>query len=102
MIGELLKVALDNYEFYKKEKVDELILRQNFQAISELIQELIGVLDEIKGFAGEYDLDEKTPGNGYWSFVFILDSAVECILKISKHVQKKRKNIFFRKSFYEK
>lgn len=102
MFAELQKAASDNFAFYLKVKVKELILRQNFQEIWELAEEISEVVEQINGFAGAYDFDEKTLGNGYRSFVFIVEKAVERVLKISKSLQKKRENVFFRKSFFEK
>lgn len=102
MMKELQKISLDNFEFYRKVDVKEFILRQNFQAINELTGEISAVVKVIERFAGDYDLDETTLGNGYRSFVFVVELAVKRILEISKNVQNKRESVFFRKSFYEK
>lgn len=73
-----------------------------FKSLLQTVDGIRPIIKEIQGFAGDYDLDEKTPANGYRSFVYIVEKAAEKTLILVENVEKKSENIFFRRKFYEK
>jgi hormone-sensitive lipase len=66
------------------------------------VKVLGSVNDEIRSFAGSYDVDETTPANGYRSFVYVVERAIEKTFDIARRVQENRGKLFFRRKFYEK
>lgn len=53
-------------------------------------------------FAHEYDFDENTPGNGYRSFVKVVQSCITHCLKVSKYISQNRSYLLFRRNTYIK
>lgn len=103
MADELMILCLNNLDFYQKVKSNNgVTFVQNFEVLIKNIQEIIPVVTDIECFAGDYDLDEETRGNGYRSFIYVYESAVNRTAKVCKYVNENRESIFFRKSFYEK
>lgn len=100
-ISELINVVNDNLEFFKNDKSGQIFC-ESFRSLLEIVTQIIPIIENIESFASEYDFDEKTPGNGYRSFVYLVESAVRRVLKICEHVRNKRENIFFRKTHNEK
>nr|CAH7726017.1 unnamed protein product [Callosobruchus chinensis] len=50
----------------------------------------------------EFDFDSSTPGNGYRSFMMILDSAIKLAIETSEKVLQKRDSVLFYKSILTK
>lgn len=102
-MDELLEVAFDNLEFFRFSKVnDGQIFCRSFQTLIESVQEINSLISTIEGFAANYDFDEKTPGNGYRSFISLCQSAVRRVTKVSMLIKKKRESIFFQRKSLEK
>lgn len=98
---KLIKVADDNLEFFKNDKNGKRFF-EIFRSLIDVLAQIVPVVKEIESFASVYDFDESTPGNGYRSFVYLFESAVEKSLQICDHVKSKRESILFRKSHNEK
>lgn len=69
--------------------IDHLIIAR--QCVAKIIQ-----------FVHEYDFDEKTPANGYRSFVKAVQSCINHTVKISKYIAQNRSYLLFRKNMYMK
>lgn len=103
MYDQLISLCDRNREFFNKDKTDVgAHFQSSFKKISEFLLKSNQVLKQIKNFAGIYDFDEKTPGNGFRSFIFIFDAAVNYIDQTCKLIAEKKGKIFFRKGFYAK
>ena len=98
---ELLRISLDNQKFFQFIENGEKFVEVSKTIIKTLVK-IEPLVDEIRNFAGSYDFDKQTPGNGYRSFVFLVDIAVKKTWNVSKLIQDKRENFFFCKKFYEK
>lgn len=81
---------------------DRIRLCEIIKSLMETVGDIGPVIDEIQVFASDYDLDENTPGNGYRSFVYIVEKAAEKTMKAVESVKEKRGKVFFRKGFHEK
>lgn len=101
MIGELTGVLLDNQAFFRSDKTQCEFVNISKSMVETLIK-LEPLVNEIRSFAGKYDLDELTPGNGYRSFIFTIEKAFEKSLNVCKKVHQSRESFFFRKKFYQK
>lgn len=102
MTEELKEVILNNLEFYKKAQAKDFKIQQNLQILFVEVLKITELNSQIEAFAIFYDLDRQTQGNGYRSLVYITECALREIFKICNKVKKKRDNIFFQRSFYEK
>lgn len=101
MFDELIHISLDNQKFFQSSKNSVKFVKV-LQTTTETLAKLEPLVDEIQSFAGSYDFDKQTPGNGYRSFLFLVDTAVKKTLNVSKRIEQKRESFFFYKSFYEK
>lgn len=105
MSSELVHIALDNLEFFKKAKAKNKKFHEFcklFEALIKTMAQIQLLVKNIEGFASDYDFDKMSPGNGYRSFIDVYDSAVKRTMKLCIRVKENRESIFFRKTFYEK
>lgn len=103
IIDDLIKMSMSNVEFYSDDQSSMgLKLNGIFTKLIEKLEKSVPVIKEIESFAGLYDFDENTPGNGYRSFVFIFDAAVKHTEKIAVYITENRGSLMFRKSVYMK
>lgn len=102
MINELRKSILENTEYYRRAKVDKLRFRQSLHVLLATVDRISDVSKTINDFAFEYDLDDKTKGNGHHSFVYVCDKAIERTAKICRDITERRESFFFRLSSYQK
>lgn len=48
----------------------------------------------------KYDFDEQTPGNGYRSFVAVVDASMEHAVQLCRQINVSKQSLLFRKGFY--
>lgn len=89
-IGENLAIFKDSEIFLVLEKIYYVV--DSSEKLSS----------ELESAAREYDFDENTHGNGYWSLNFNLNAALKNVLKICKQMTKKRDKLLFNKKNYVK
>lgn len=103
LVEELIRMSVSNEEFYTRDQSSVGVkLHLNFTKIILTLEKSLPVIKEIESFAGDYDFDEKTPGNGYRSFVYIFKAAVKHTEKICRYIHENRGSLLFRKSVYMK
>lgn len=105
MTAELVHIALDNLEFFKKAKArnkNSHELCKVFETLIATIARVHLLVKNIETFASDYDFDKMSPGNGYRSFIDLFASAVKRTMKLCARIQKSRESFFFRRAFYEK
>jgi hormone-sensitive lipase len=103
LIDALKEICYNNVDYFKEdESTQGLRLHGAFVGIIDHLDTAKPLVSEIEEFAGEYDFDEVTKGNGYRSFLLVFDSAVQHTLKLSKYVTENRSSILFRKNIYMK
>lgn len=103
MVDELIKMSVSNVAFYKDDQSFVGVkLHTIFSKLIVVLEKSVPVIKEIESFAGLYDFDEKTQGNGYRSFVYIFNSAVKHSDTICRYITENRANLLFRKSVYMK
>ncbi|XP_073812727.1 hormone-sensitive lipase [Musca autumnalis] len=100
---DLLMACYEQAVFFKDDITEK---GQRLYAASIAWQDFIIMADnlvrQVQSFASTYDFDENTPGNGYRSFVSVVDSCVEHGLGICKNLTAARSTMFFRKKTYVK
>lgn len=92
--GDLIALIDDNAEFFSKTKRHKDVLAK-LAALKLAVIDVAKPIDEITIFAAEYDYDQDCPGNGYRSFVYIYDAAVNGAIKICSRLIRRRENFLF-------
>ncbi|XP_047533737.1 hormone-sensitive lipase isoform X8 [Vanessa atalanta] len=77
-------------------------LYQGFMTLIDHIDTVWPLVDHVRKVAPSYDFDAKSPGNGYRSFVSVVDSCVLHGLKLSRQVCTGRDALLFRKGYFVK
>ncbi|KAJ0176026.1 hypothetical protein K1T71_008200 [Dendrolimus kikuchii] len=77
-------------------------LYQGFMTLIDHIDTVWPLVDHVRKVAPLYDFDTKCPGNGYRSFVSVVDSCVLHGLKLSRQVCTGRDALLFRKGHFVK
>ncbi|XP_049875034.1 hormone-sensitive lipase isoform X2 [Pectinophora gossypiella] len=77
-------------------------LYQGFMTLIDHIDTVWPLVDHVRKVAPLYDFDSKSPGNGYRSFVSVVDSCVLHGLKLSRQVCTGRDALLFRKGYFVK
>ncbi|XP_048483269.1 hormone-sensitive lipase isoform X2 [Plutella xylostella] len=75
-------------------------LYQGFMTLIDHIDTVWPLVDHVRKVAPLYDLDAVSPGNGYRSFVSVVDSCVLHGLKLSRQVCTGRDTLLFRKGYF--
>ncbi|CAG9788363.1 unnamed protein product [Diatraea saccharalis] len=77
-------------------------LYQGFVTLIDHIDTVWPLVDHVRKVAPLYDFDANSPGNGYRSFVSVVDSCVLHGLKLSRQVCTGRDALLFRKGYFVK
>ncbi|CAB3247179.1 unnamed protein product [Arctia plantaginis] len=77
-------------------------LYQGFMTLMDHVDTVWPLVDHVRKVAPQYDFDAKSPGNGYRSFVSVVDSCVLHGLKLSRQVNTSRDALLFRKGHFVK
>ncbi|XP_005185270.2 hormone-sensitive lipase [Musca domestica] len=100
---DLLMACYEQAVFFKDDLTEK---GQRLHAANMAWQDFIIMADnlvrQVQSFASTYDFDENTPGNGYRSFISVVDSCIEYGLGICKNLSVARSTMFFRKKTYVK
>ena len=95
----ILTLCKQNLDYFEKDKsVDGVKMYLNFKKIIELVQESKFNVKTIETFAGDFDFDENTPGNGYRSYNVIFNAALKHTEKTCTYIADNCRKFFFRKS----
>ena len=101
MLASLKKIIAESLSELESEHKCLKILG-SLQLIAKTFIEIESTVKQVQGFAADYDLDTQTPGNGFRSFIYIVDKVAEKIEKTVVNIKKYRHKILFRRKFYEK
>ncbi|XP_022912727.2 hormone-sensitive lipase [Onthophagus taurus] len=77
-------------------------LYTSFLAIVDNIDEICPIVLNLKSVVSKYDFDEKTPANGYRSFLQLIDFAITYGIQLNKKICVKRDSVLFRKAYFTK
>lgn len=96
---DVLKELCQNNADYFKTDDSELgkKLEVSFESLYASINAVAPLVDEIRKAAVQYDFDKDTPGNGYHSFVTVVDAFIVYGVKICRQICVNRSSYFFRK-----
>jgi hormone-sensitive lipase len=101
MYQVLKDLCMNNAQFFQQDESENgQRLHAGFLALIDQVNIITPMVDEVRKVAPKFDFDENTPGNGYRSFVSVVDVCVQHGVKLSRVVCDSRESFLFRKSFY--
>lgn len=99
----LVAVCRNNVHYFR---ADDTEMGQRFYCAFNGLMEHIEIArshaEQIRSFAAEYDFDANTPGNGYRSFLLVVNACIAHSLRLSTTVTANRASMLFRRSLYMK
>lgn len=105
VMHNLISACRNNEDYFSSKdnsRADKSEFDGLFRKICDLVESSMKTVKKIEKFAGLYDFDEQTPGNGYWSFVFIYEAAMSHTLSVCEDLVKKRDSWRFQRRSYVK
>lgn len=100
LIDDLISACRNNADYYSSDKSSDFA--GVFIQISDLVKSSVVTVRKIVSFAGLFDFDEATPGNGYWSFVFLYEAALNHSLQVCEVIIQNRDSWLFRRDSHLK
>ncbi|KAK3914126.1 Hormone-sensitive lipase [Frankliniella fusca] len=101
LYGVLKDLCMNNAQYFESHDNETGVrLHGAFLALIDHIKTVKPAVDYIRKASSSYDFDENTPGNGYASFVSVVDACIRHGVKLCKQVCINRESFFFRASYY--
>ncbi|KAG7199201.1 hypothetical protein KM043_018074 [Ampulex compressa] len=98
VLQELCRTNAEYFAIHQDE--NGIRIRAALLAILDHLGQLQPIYKEITKIAPLFDLDAETPGNGYRSFLVLVDKCTEHTESVCYQLYSQRDSIFFRKSYY--
>ncbi|XP_053692316.1 hormone-sensitive lipase isoform X2 [Sabethes cyaneus] len=103
LFDTLIELCKNNIKYFEEDETESgLRIHGAFVGLIDHIETAKPLVTEVQGFVHEYDYDESSPGNGFRSFLYVMDSCVKTTLKLARYVMENRGSLLFRKSVYVK
>ncbi|XP_012533531.1 hormone-sensitive lipase isoform X2 [Monomorium pharaonis] len=101
--GALREMCRANVEYFAAHQDKNGVrIKAALLAILDYLTELQPLYREIARFAPHFDFDEDTPGNGYRSFLSLVDKCIMYSGLVCRQMYHQKDSVFFRKSYYMK
>ncbi|CAH0560948.1 unnamed protein product [Brassicogethes aeneus] len=98
-VDVLKDLCTNNADFFAQDSSENgQRLYISFLAIIDVADSIWPKIQRIEEKCAAFDFDENTPGNGYRSFVSIVNRAIESAVQLNSNVILKRSKVLFRKS----
>lgn len=88
--------------FTTDERNGSTTIANSFKQLSENIDTIKPFVNKLRNICHLYDFDPSVPGNGYRSYVTVVDLFIAHCFKLCNQMTAIRDSYFFRKSFYTK
>ncbi|XP_055550069.1 hormone-sensitive lipase [Wyeomyia smithii] len=103
LFDTLIELCRNNIKYFEEDETESgLRIHGAFVGLIDHIETAKPLVTEVQGFVHEYDLDPASPGNGFRSFLYVMNSCVKTTLKLARYVMENRGTILFRKAVYVK
>ncbi|KFB52842.1 AGAP002567-PA-like protein [Anopheles sinensis] len=103
LFDSLIELCRNNVNYFEGDDTETgLRLHGAFVGLIDHIEMAKPLVRTVQGFMHEYDFDPSVPGNGFRSFLAVVDSCVKTALKLARYVMENRSAILFRKAVYVK
>ncbi|XP_023017610.2 hormone-sensitive lipase [Leptinotarsa decemlineata] len=102
-INTLKLLCKDNAEYFATDSTENgQRLYISFLAMIDSVTQMWPKVEDLEENVARYDFDERTPANGYRSFLLVSDLAVQLAVDLNEKVLQKRDSVLFRKSVLTK
>ncbi|CAL1676332.1 unnamed protein product [Lasius platythorax] len=99
----LRKLCLASVEYFTSQQDENSVrIKAALLVILEQLDELQPLYSEIAKFASHFDFDEETPGNGYRSFLSMVDKCIVHTEQVCRQMYHQKDSMFSRKSHHMK
>ena len=95
-LRELCTVCLEHFDSHQDES--GLRIKGAIQVVLDTLVTIRPLYADITRIAPLFDFDEDTPGNGYRSFLFLVDKAIVHIGSVCKDMNSQKDSVLFRKT----
>ncbi|XP_052868424.1 hormone-sensitive lipase [Anopheles cruzii] len=103
LFDSLIELCRNNISFFESDETETgLRLHGAFVGLIDHIEMAKPLVRMVHGFMHEYDFDPSVPGNGFRSFLYVVECCVSTALKLTRYVMENRSTILFRKAVYVK
>ncbi|KMQ94919.1 hormone-sensitive lipase [Lasius niger] len=97
----LRKLCLASVEYFTSQQDENSVrIKAALLVILEQLDELQPLYSEIAKFASHFDFDEETPGNGYRSFLSMVDKCIVHTEQVCRQMYHQKDSMFSRKSHH--
>lgn len=101
LFNALRDLCSNNIDYFKDDdSVGGQRLHGAFTGIIDHLDRLKPMIEQVNQFTREYDFDENVKGNGFRSFIYVVNCCIEQSLKLIRYVTQNRGTILFRKNIY--
>uniref|UniRef100_A0A182P067 Hormone-sensitive lipase n=1 Tax=Anopheles epiroticus TaxID=199890 RepID=A0A182P067_9DIPT len=103
LFDTLIDLCRNNIAYFESDETETgLRLHGAFVGLIDHIEMAKPLVRTVQSFMGEYDFDPSVPGNGFRSFLYVVECCVKTALKLARYVMENRSTILFRKAMYVK
>lgn len=95
----LKKLCTNNADYFSRDSSENgQRLYISFLAMNDAVDALWPKISNIEEHVKEFDFDEETPGNGYRSYLHVVNLAIDLATDLNKKVLLRRESVLFRKT----
>jgi len=103
LYDKLRDLCKENISYFTTdERNSSTALTNSFEQLFKNIGAIKPLVYELRNICHLYDFDTSVPGNGYRSYVSVVDLFIVYCTKICNQMATNRDSFFFRKTFYTK
>lgn len=100
-INTLKEVCSKNAEHFAKDNSENgQRLFMSFLTMNEVVDQMWPKIVNIETRVDEFDFDKDTPGNGYRSYLLVVQMAIELCINVNERVLQKKDSVLFRKGYF--
>lgn len=100
-INTLKEVCSKNAEHFAKDNSENgQRLFLSFLTMNEVVDQMWPKIVNIQTRVDEFDFDKDTPGNGYRSYLLVIQMAIELCINVNERVLQKKDSVLFRKGYF--
>lgn len=100
-IDTLKELCSNNAEHFAKDSSENgQRLFISFLAMKEVVDQMWPKIVNIEARVDEFDYDKDTPGNGYRSYLLVIQMAIELCINVNERVLQKKDSVLFRKGYF--
>ncbi|XP_018571617.1 hormone-sensitive lipase isoform X2 [Anoplophora glabripennis] len=95
----LKELCTNNADYFSRDSSENgQRLYISFLAMNDAVDALWPKISNIEAHVSEFDFDEETPGNGYRSYLHVVNLAIDLAIDLNKKVLFRRDSVLFRKT----